>query len=35
MLSGQGVTKLSRIGMDPLLLGTSAVNYMCGSKEFK
>ena len=33
MLSGPGVTKVSRNGMEPLLLGTFAVNCMCGSME--
>ena len=31
MLLGPGVTKVSRNGMNQLLLATSAVNYMCGS----
>ena len=33
MLSGPGVTKVSKNGMDPLVLGTSAVNCMCGPME--
>ena len=33
MLSGPGVTKVSKNGMDPLLLETSVVNCMRGSME--
>ena len=33
VLSGPGGTKMSKIGMDPLVLGTSAVNCLCGSVE--
>ena len=33
MLSGPSVNKLSKNHVDPLVLGTSVVNCMCGSME--
>ena len=33
MLSGPWETNVSRNGMDPLMLGTSMVNCMCGLME--
>ena len=33
MLSGPGLTNMSKNGMDPLVLGACAVNCMCGSME--
>ena len=35
MSSGLGDTRVSKNGIDPLLLGTSVVNCICGSVELK